>query len=214
MLKFEIDSLDSIDDSFKALYEPNDGKFRLKVEGIDPADELKNALKKERELNKEAHRKLTEFEKLQLEAETKRLEEKQEFEKLWKSEKDSKTKLQSDFEMLKKTIENKERHQKAFKIASELTRDVKKADLLVKEALSYINFENGSLSFNDGLDDDTLKNKLQLDFPFLVDGNQSSGGNSQGSSSAGVTQQIKRENFEKLSPLEQMKFVKNGGKLI
>ena len=43
-LKFEIDTLDGLDDGLKPLYEAKDGKYRLIVEGIDPADELKKAL--------------------------------------------------------------------------------------------------------------------------------------------------------------------------
>ena len=54
MLKFELDTLDGVDESLAALYEQKGEKFRLKVEGIDPADELKEALRKEREDRKAA----------------------------------------------------------------------------------------------------------------------------------------------------------------
>ena len=53
-LKFEVESLEGIDESIAGLYEQYGDKFRLKVEGIDPADELKEALRKEREERKAA----------------------------------------------------------------------------------------------------------------------------------------------------------------
>jgi len=54
MLKFELDTLEGVDETVAALYEQKGDKFRLKVEGIDPADELKEALRKEREDRKAA----------------------------------------------------------------------------------------------------------------------------------------------------------------
>src|SRR5690606_7624405 len=43
-----------MEESIAGLYERHGDKFRLKVEGIDPADELKEALRKEREERKAA----------------------------------------------------------------------------------------------------------------------------------------------------------------
>jgi hypothetical protein len=40
-LVFEVESLDGVDEGFKSLYQEHNGKYRLAVEGIDPADELK-----------------------------------------------------------------------------------------------------------------------------------------------------------------------------
>lgn len=54
MLKFELDTLEGVDEAVAGLYEQKGDKFRLKVEGIDPADELKEALRKEREDRKAA----------------------------------------------------------------------------------------------------------------------------------------------------------------
>ena len=61
MLKFEVDTLDGLDDGVKALYQQHGNKFRLAVEGIDPADELKEALRKEREERAAAKANLKEF---------------------------------------------------------------------------------------------------------------------------------------------------------
>lgn len=84
-LQFEVDSLDGVDESQKALYAEHEGKFRLQVEGIDPADELKEALRKEREekrladeqrkrVEMEAEREKKEAERLRLESEGKHKE--------------------------------------------------------------------------------------------------------------------------------------------
>lgn len=54
MLKFEVDTLEGVDEAVAGLYEKHGEKYRLKVEGIDPADELKEALRKEREERKAA----------------------------------------------------------------------------------------------------------------------------------------------------------------
>jgi len=48
MLKLIVDSLDAVDEPLRELYEEKDGKFALKVEGIEPTDGLKSALQKER----------------------------------------------------------------------------------------------------------------------------------------------------------------------
>ena len=77
MLSFEVDTLDGVEEQFKPLYEEKGGKYRLKVTGIDPADELKEALRKERDDRKAANAKLSDYEKAQAESEAKRLEEKQ-----------------------------------------------------------------------------------------------------------------------------------------
>lgn len=52
MLKAFVDSLDGLDDSVKGFYEEKDGKYRLKVEGLDDGSQLKEALQKERENSK------------------------------------------------------------------------------------------------------------------------------------------------------------------
>lgn len=63
MLKFEIDSLEGLDESLHGFYEQHGDKYRLKVEGIDPADELKEALRKEREERKAAKERAEELER-------------------------------------------------------------------------------------------------------------------------------------------------------
>jgi hypothetical protein len=188
MLKFEIDSLDGVDESLKSLYEEKNGKYRLKVEGIDPADELKEALRKERDERKAAKDKLAQIEKDQAEAAQKSLEERQEYETLYKNTKSAFDKQAQDFEEFKRKLADKERGELATELANGLTRDTARAELLKKEALAFIQHTTDGvvISGPDGtLTVDQLKSHLAERYPFLVDGNQSSGGGAAGSKSGG-----------------------------
>lgn len=68
-LQFEVESVDDLDDSIKSLYVQHGDKYRLDVSGIDPADELKEALRKEREERKKAKEMLESIEAQRKEAE-------------------------------------------------------------------------------------------------------------------------------------------------
>ena len=53
-LKYIVDALDGVDAKFHDLYEKAEGKFRLKVDGVEDTTGLKSALEKERANAKEA----------------------------------------------------------------------------------------------------------------------------------------------------------------
>jgi hypothetical protein len=187
MLKFEIDTLEGLDESLKGFYEQKGERFRLKVEGIDPADELKEALRKERDERKAAKDKLSEYERTQTEFEAKRLEERQEFETLYKNTKGAFDKQSGEFEEFKRKLADKERGELATQLTSSLTRDTARAELLKKEAMQFIQHtaEGVVISGLDGTMTAEQLGKLLSDkYPFLVDGNQSSGGGATGSNSS------------------------------
>jgi hypothetical protein len=48
MLKLNVDSLDAVDEPYRALYEQDGEKFKLKVDGVEDTTGLKNALSAER----------------------------------------------------------------------------------------------------------------------------------------------------------------------
>lgn len=129
-----------------------------------------------------------ELEQLQADAEQKRLEEKQEFEKLWRQEQDQRTKASQELETLRKSIADKDRSETALGIASSLTRDNARSELLKKEALAYIQHTPDGVKIQ-GPDGDMTAEKLASHlaekFPFLVDGNQATGGGAPGSKSGG-----------------------------
>ena len=130
----------------------------------------------------------TELEQLQAAAEQQRLEEKQEFEKLWRQEQDQRTKASQELDQLRKSIADKDRSEAAMKLAAGLTRDNARADLLKKEALAYIQHTPDGVKIQ-GPDGDMTAEQLSAhlakQFPFLVDGNQASGGSAPGSKSSG-----------------------------
>ena len=207
MLSFEVDTLDSVEEQFKPLYEEKGGKYRLKVTGIDPADELKEALRKERDDRKAANAKLSDYEKAQAESEAKRLEEKQEYETLYKNTKGAFDKQSQEFEDFRRKLADKDRGELATELANSLTRDVSRADLLKKEALSYIQHtaDGVVISGPDGtLTKDQLKSQLAERYPFLVDGNQSSGGGATGSNKgSGAVKKFEEHTGAELSELRK-----------
>lgn len=62
MLKLETDSLDSIDEPLRGLYEEKEGKFRLKVDGLPDVSGLKKKLDELMDESKAAKRKAKEIE--------------------------------------------------------------------------------------------------------------------------------------------------------
>lgn len=191
MLKFEINKEDheELDENLRDFYEPHGEGFRLKVDGIDPADELKEALRKEREERAAAKQRLQEYEKEREEAERKRLEERQEYEQLYKQESEGRSKLEQELADLRKSIADRERAEEATKVISELTRDTKRADLLKREALCYIHHTPDGIKINgpdgEAWDASRLSEYLKENYPFLVDGSQASGGGASGAANNG-----------------------------
>lgn len=208
-LKFEIDSLEAVEDGVRALYKQHaNGKYRLEVEGIDPADELKEALRKEREERAAAKAKLTEFEQQQAETERKRLEESQQFERLYKAEQEAKTTTAKELAELKQKIADKERRENATSVVNTLTRDTARAELLNDKALQFIHHTPEGIKINgpDGQawNQDQLKAHLAERYPFLVDGNQASGGGAAGGHGGGaVTKKFNEMSGGELADLRQ-----------
>lgn len=208
-LKFEIDSLETVDESVRALYsQQTDGKFRLDVDGIDHGTELKEALRKEREERAAAKAKLSEYEKQQAELERKRLEESQQFERLYKAEQEAKTTTAKELAELKQKIADKERRENATSVVNTLTRDTARAELLNDKALQFINHTPEGIKINgpDGQawNQDQLKAHLAERYPFLVDGNQASGGGAAGGHGGGaVTKKFNEMSGGELADLRQ-----------
>jgi flagellar biosynthesis GTPase FlhF len=207
-LKFEIDSLEGVDESLRTLYQEHQGKFRLKVEGIDPADELKEALRKEREERAAAKQKLSEYEKQQAEAETKRMAERQEFEKLWKAEQEKGTKTLAELDELKRKIADKERREVSGEVVTALTRDTARAELLTDRALQFIHHTPEGVKINgpdgEAWDAKRLGEYLSSKYPFLVDGSQANGGGAAGGKGGGaVSKKFHEMTGAELSALRQ-----------
>lgn len=191
-LKFEIgeEAYADLPEGIKDEYEQHGEGYRLKVDGIDPADELKEALRKEREERAEAKRKLQEYEERQSEAERKSLEERQEFEKLYKAESETKTKLEQELVELRRGIAEEKRNHAAMEAVSGLASDSMRSKMLYKEALQFVAYTPEGVKINgpdgESWDASRLSAYMKENYPFLVDGTKASGGGASGGQGSGA----------------------------
>lgn len=190
-LKFEItqEAFDELEEGTQALYIKNGEGYRLDVDGIDAKDELKEALRKEREERADAKRKLQEYETEAEKRERDRLEKTQEWEQLSKADKERADKLERELGEMRDTIANEKRNASALAVVSELTRDTARARLLQKEAMQFITHTSEGVKINgpdgDAWDAKKLAEHLKEQYPFLVDGSGASGGGAPGGNKNG-----------------------------
>ena len=208
-LVFEIDSLDGLEESVKSLYKPHGEKFRLDVSGIDPADELKGALQREREERKAVKARAEQLEREKAEAEEERLREKNEFKELYEREKTERARLKDEWEAEKLTTKKEKINNAALRVASSIGVDDASIKLLMREARDYIDIENGKEKFEIGgvpVDEETLRETLAKQYPRLVKSSGASGGGSTGSKGVGGAKklsemtQAERVEFKKRDP--------------
>ena len=190
-LQFEItkEAHEALDEGVKALYSEKGDVFRLDVQGIDPADELKEALRKEREDRAAAKSKLKELEDAKAKADQQSLEEKQEFEKLWKSEQERSATTAKELDDLRTSIAQKDRNSEAYKIVSTLATETARAEILQQQALGFIHHTPDGIKINgpdgEAWDAAKLTAHLKEKYPFLVDGSKATGGGATGGGSSG-----------------------------
>lgn len=137
---------------------------------------------------KSAKQKAKELEEAQAAAEEARAREKGEFKELYEREQKAKAELADKYEGFAKKIQAKEVELSAGSIANELTRDTKRADLLKKEISQFARYSEDGVKFEmGGVEVDRAKVVAHIteSYPFLVDGNQSSGGGATGGKTGG-----------------------------
>jgi DNA repair exonuclease SbcCD ATPase subunit len=209
MLKFEIDKegFEALDENVQGLYEPHGDGFRLKVEGIDPADEIKEALRKEREERAEAKRKLQELEKQREEDERARLERDQEYERLYKQECEARAKVEAENAEFKRLDGERIRTEVASKIVNELTRDSGKARHLLRDALEFVHMTPDGVKINgpdgEAWDANKLSDHLKATNSFLIDGSGAAGGGASGGGGDGVTKKFNEYTGAELKSLRE-----------
>lgn len=143
------------------------------------------------------------------------------YQELYESQKQEASALRAKIEEMNQQVVRQKVQSEATKIASSLTKDVNKAKLL-EEKLSQrlalmdneirVTDESGQLTVS-SVDD--LVTSIKTNFPFLVDGIQSSGGGatrSQGGADVG-RKEISRAEFDGLKQADRAKFIKDGGKV-
>ena len=208
-LAFEIDSLDGLEESVKTLYKEHNGKFRLDVSGIDPADELKGALQREREERKAAKARADQLEREKAEAEEVRLREKSEFKELYEREKSAAQKLKEEWEAEKLATKKEKISNAALQIGAELGDQESSVKLLTREAKDYIEIENGVVKYLIGgveVTKEVLVDTLAKQYPQLCKGSGASGGGAAGGKNGGAGKKLhemtqsERLEFKKRDP--------------
>ena len=206
-LAFEIDSLDELEESVKSLYKPHGEKFRLDVSGIDPADELKGALQREREERKAAKARAEQLEREKAAAEEERLREKSEFKELYEREKSAAQKMKEEWEAEKLATKKEKINNAALQIGAELGDQESSVKLLTREAKDYIEIENGVVKYLIGgveVTKEVLVDTLAKQYPQLCKGSGASGGGAAGGKNGGAAKKP-----EEYSEAERMQLYRN-----
>lgn len=206
MLKLILDTLDGLDESIKSLYIEKDGKFHLQVDGIEDTSGLKNKVAELLNETKTEREKRVALETAAREAEEARQKEKGEFKTLYEATQSELEKERASIREFKETLQKKEIESEALKLASGLTKDTGRLNLLKKEAREYIKFDEKGAFFEIGgmrVDADKIKAKLSEEYPFLIDGSQASGGGASGGNGGGVTKKFEEYTGAELSEIRK-----------
>ena len=186
-LAFEIDSLDGLEESVKTLYKEHNGKFRLDVSGIDPADELKGALQREREERKAAKARADQLER----------------------EKAAAQKMKEDWEAEKAATNKEKIHSAALEIAAALGDKESSVKLLTREAKDYISIDAGKIKYEIGgieVDKQAVMKMLLEEYANICKSSGANGGGAAGGKNGGAGKKLsdmtqsERLEFKKRDP--------------
>ena len=185
MLKYQIDTLDGVDESLHGFYDKTDSGYQLKVDGVEDVTGLKTALQKERESNKDAKSRLSELEKQREEAEKKALEEQGKYKELSQKEREEKLRYEKDFNDLQKEIATSKRDLMLRDLASSLTTDPLEQEIIARFATDYVQLEGREVKYTKDVED------LKKDLAKFVR-NKSSDANHRDNSNKGGNQSTKK----------------------
>jgi hypothetical protein len=143
------------------------------------------------------------------------------YKQLFESQKEESNALRAKIEEMNGNIVRQKINSEAFKVASSLTKDAKKAQLLQEKISQRLTLVDDELRVTDASGQLTVSNLGELaeavksEYSFLVDGSQANGGGAaraQGGASARQTE-ISRSEFDGLSHAQRKQFLSEGGKL-
>lgn len=132
---------------------------------------------------KTAKQKAKELEEAQALAEEERQKEKGEFKSLYEKTQHELEQERENARKFRTDVQAKELESGSFKLASQLTKDTKRAELLAKEAKQFAVYGETGVKFEIGgveVGADKVVEKLRADYPFLVDGSGANGGGAPG----------------------------------
>ncbi len=143
---------------------------------------------------KSANQKAKELEEQQKQQEEERLKEKEQFRELYEREQESKRELQERFEEFNSRIQKQTINAEATKLASELTRDTARGELLQEKAAQYAKYSDDGVTFELGgvpVEKEKILTHLREKYPFLVDGSGATGGGAAGQQNGGAVSTTK-----------------------
>lgn len=220
-LKYELDSLEGVDESVSALYEKSGDKFRLKVEGVPQGEDVSGLKAKVSELlaeSKESKRKAKEAEDAAQAAADEAARKGGNVEALEKSWKDKLSKREAE---LSDAIKSRDSqlydltvNAEARRIASDLAVPGS-ADVLVPHIKSRLKYEDGKLAVldNEGkpsaMTPDELSKEIASNKAFapLIVATHATGGGASGSKGAGGA----NLNRASMSPAEKREYIDKHG---
>jgi DNA repair exonuclease SbcCD ATPase subunit len=193
-------------DNTEATTETQTGKTYTEAEVQQMINEQVSGLKsKVEELlgeKKTVAQKAKELEEEQQRAQEERMKEKQQFKELYEKEQQAKQELAEKFETFQQRIQRQEMQSASQRIASELTRDSARAELLTEKAMQYANYNEDQVTFELGgvpVEASKLVEHLKEKYPFLADGSGATGGGASGSQNGGA---VTNKSFAEMSGAE------------
>lgn len=176
-------------------------------------DELLSEKKKVQQEREEART------QARLEAEEKAQKE-NDYKQLFEAQKEESNTLRQTIDKMNADIRQQKVSTEAAKLASQLTKDTGRAQLLQKEISQRLTLVDNELRVTDesgqltvsSLDD--LTNAIKTSYPFLVDGSQASGGGAvKAQGGAEARKEVSRAAFDQMDQRQRHEFFKSGGKI-
>ena len=218
MLKYQVESIEDLDESVQELYTEQDGAYVLTVDGLPQPEDttgLKNKLNELMTEAKDAKRKARDLEESKNKQEEDSAKEKGEFKTLWEQAQQRLSEKDEELKEFSEKIQQKDVNIAARSVGSMLAKsDAKRAEVLSDYAAKYARHNGEEVEFivnGAQVDTNALMAHLTKEYPFLVDGSNATGGGAQSSSGGGASSNINRIEFDNMSPDKKMSFLKDGG---
>ena len=193
-------------EEMQALIEEQTGGLKKKVDEL--LGEKKSASQKARDLEESSRT-----------AEEARQKEKGEFKALYEQTQASLDEERNSNKTWKEQIQLRDVKEKAGRIGNDLAKtDTKRAEVLSDYAAKFAKHDGEQVTYEIGgieVSADKLKEHLTKEYPFLVDGNGSSGGGATGARGGAASDKTaKRSQFDSMGQNERATFIKSGGKVV
>lgn len=226
-LKYKLDATayDELDDLGKANYKKEGNIYILDVEGLDSGDDLAGLKAKNEQLITEKREALRQKQEVEDAAKAKsddKAKKDGDFEQLYKSQQAENERLTSELGEIRSSVTKQTVNAEASRVAASLTKDTARAGLLAEKIAGRLKFTDEGIKVLDASGSltvssiDDLATSIKADFPFLVDGSQSSGGAALGSKggAGGSQKQATRSEFDAMDQAARSTFARSDGVVI